>query len=89
MTAVALHGLNLGVSPSESAVRMQEYIEQSEDLGWLSKVIDDVRPTEIVRAVYELIDSKTGALIGGSVGVKRNPVDFFTQQSNESRTWLR
>ena len=77
-------GLNLGVSPSESAVRMQEYIEQSEDPRMaLVKVIDDVRPTEIVRAVYELnIDSKTGALIGGSVGVRQNPVDFFTQQSN-------
>ena len=43
---------------------MQEYIEQSEDPRMaLVKVIDDVRPTEIVRAVYELnIDSKTGAL---------------------------
>ena len=77
-------GLNLGNSPSQSAVRMQEHIEQFEDprIG-LVKVIEDVRPTEIVRAIYELnIDNKTGALIGGSVGLRENPVDFFTQQSN-------
>ena len=84
-------GLNLGVSPSESAVRMQEYIEQSEDPRMaLIKVIEDVRPTEIVRAVYELnIDSKTGALIGGSVGIRQNPVDFFTQQSNRVKNLAR
>ena len=83
-------GLNLGETVEESVTRLGNYLQAQSELDEVNDVLstlnnlieEKIRPSYIVGAAFELnIDKSTKALIPGPVKAKKNPVNFFVQQS--------